>query len=219
MNQYPSNDDQFEDTAVIAVDPQEDGGWIIKRADNWSFFIQESTIVPEVGMHARFYGKGLGYLVRGLFLNGQEVFYRTRDEADEKQKAELYGENIEDWLRRWDAGKTVWSIEMGGMGPGYEQAIQITAAEMVRNLIKHKFNSTMGQDRDEREVILKRIGNELLDNPMIQSLGLSGAQWSGALNLAIQLYVHGPQAVMSDDAVTDRQIQVSRNFPGVENHG
>ena len=25
-------------------------------------------------------------------------------------------------LRRWDAGDSIWTVEMGGLGPGYEQA-------------------------------------------------------------------------------------------------
>lgn len=28
-------------------------------------------------------------------------------------------------LAAWDAGEPVWSCDMGGMGPGYEQCIQI----------------------------------------------------------------------------------------------
>src|SRR5271166_5092790 len=36
-------------------------------------------------------------------------------------------------LRRWDNGDSIWSIEMGGFGPGYEQALQICAIEIVRD--------------------------------------------------------------------------------------
>lgn len=35
-------------------------------------------------------------------------------------------ETCEEALARWDAGETVFTAEMGGLGPGYEQAIQET---------------------------------------------------------------------------------------------
>ena len=54
----------------------------------------------------------------------------TQQEADK-----FYGKDAVEWLRRWDAGEGVWSIEMGGIGPGYEQCIQITAAEILRYMI------------------------------------------------------------------------------------
>lgn len=38
-------------------------------------------------------------------------------------------------LRQWDGGGAIWSIEIGGLGPGYEQAIQVLAIEIVRDEI------------------------------------------------------------------------------------
>src|SRR5687768_3007466 len=38
-------------------------------------------------------------------------------------------ETVEDALRQWDAGETVFTVEMGGLGPGYEMAIQGLAFE------------------------------------------------------------------------------------------
>lgn len=79
-------DEQYEEVLVAEVTPEGDGkGWSIKRDDGWSFFVPpESPVEPVVGMKARFYGKGIGYTVRGLFLNGQKVFYRTPEEQEEE---------------------------------------------------------------------------------------------------------------------------------------
>ncbi len=34
----------------------------------------------------------------------------------------IYPENAKEAVEIWDKGGTLWSIEMGGLGPGYEQA-------------------------------------------------------------------------------------------------
>lgn len=47
----------------------------------------------------------------------------------------VYATDAGEQLRRWDSGDPIWTIEMGGMGPGYEQAIQVLAIEIVRDEI------------------------------------------------------------------------------------
>src|SRR5918994_1215735 len=37
-------------------------------------------------------------------------------------------------LAAWDAGVFVGSVEMGGIGPGYEQAIHVLVFELIRDL-------------------------------------------------------------------------------------
>src|SRR6266403_1363829 len=73
---------------------------------------------------------------------------------DEKEELEFYGADAAEWLRRWDEGRSVWSIEMGGMGPGYEQAIQVVAAEVVRHLLDKKYDlSDDAKWPEQREAI------------------------------------------------------------------
>lgn len=38
-------------------------------------------------------------------------------------------------LAAWDEGKIVTTVELGGLGPGYEQAIQVCAFEMIRDTL------------------------------------------------------------------------------------
>jgi hypothetical protein len=33
----------------------------------------------------------------------------------------------------WDAGRVIWTVEMGGLGPGYEQTIQTLVVELLRS--------------------------------------------------------------------------------------
>ncbi len=43
--------------------------------------------------------------------------------------------DLKEALKRWDNNDTVWTIEKGGIGPGYEQVIQIGIFELCKDLI------------------------------------------------------------------------------------
>ncbi len=212
----PENDSQFENVIISKVNKHDDG-WTITRDDGWSFHVPPtSPVVPKEGMTARFYGQGIGSAVRGLFLDGEKVFYRTAEEDELHQAELLYGATVEEWLDRWDAGNTVWSVEMGGLGPGYEQAIQITVAELVRIILGNGFDWSKWNDPDADAWIWKRdrelIYEYAMNNPVIKELGLSGAQYGAALFLAARLCIDGPIEVMRNPEVQKRRIQVNRNF-------
>lgn len=132
---------------------------------------------------------------------------------ERKQQEELYGKTAQEWLERWDNGKTVWSIEMGGLGPGYEQAIQITVAEVLRILLKNGFDFTKWEESKNWKADLEIIEKEGFENSVINELGLSGAQWGAAVQVASYLYKHNPVIMMNDEKVKDRHIQISKNFP------
>lgn len=204
---YPANDDEFQDHTIKSVDAQDDGTYAITNASGWTLWCgKQCPVKPEVGMTARYYGGGLGSVVRGLFLNGTEVWYRTKDEHIEKSEIEQYGADAADWLARWDAGKGVWSIEMGGLGPGYEQCIQIVAAEVLRWLLANTPDLTSDWHKHGNPM-------EQTVSAVTEPLGLSGAQWGAGVNLAAMLYKTGPRGVMTDERVKDRHIQVRREFP------
>ena len=40
---------------------------------------------------------------------------------------------LRELLSQWDRGEAVWSVSMGGLGPGYDQAIQILVMEILRD--------------------------------------------------------------------------------------
>lgn len=86
---YPK-DDQWTEYTVEKVHHYDSGGWEVGLDSGWCFFIPaDSPVEPRVGMKLRQYGKGFGYCVRGCFLDGQCVFYRTEAEQDAKNKADL----------------------------------------------------------------------------------------------------------------------------------
>lgn len=213
---FPENDNQFEDVKIASVEGSRDKGWRLNREDGWTFHIdKDSPVEPAAGMTARLYGKGIGYSFRGVFLDGQKVFYRTATEDEEHRDIEMYGADAADWLARWDAGRGVWSIEMGGMGPGYEQCIQITAAEVLRHLLDAKYDPSLWQDSDVWKRDRDAIEKAGFANERIEALGLSGAQWGAAVSLATKLYMDGPRKIMAEPSIKDRHIQVSRTFPSL----
>lgn len=190
------DDTQFEDSVITSLQGIRTGGWSITKLDGWSFWVPaDSPVEPKEGMPIRMYGRGIGSVVRGLFLDGQCVFYRTEDEQAEYQAIEAYGKDAADLLSRWDDGRGVWSLMMGGFGPGYEQALQIAAFEVLRHLLN-------GGKIDALDSVLAKV----------DYLGLSGAQWGAARSLACAFHELGPRKV-HEDYESDRHIQVSKFFP------
>lgn len=131
---------------------------------------------------------------------------------NEQEAKDFYGADAAEWLKRWDAGQIVHTIEMGGLGPGYEQCIHITCAEILRVMLDGKLDHSKWDDKEQwlrdRDLIDKLV----MEVPTVKNLGLSGAQWGAALNVACHMYMHGPAKVLTDDRVKDRHIQVSNNM-------
>jgi hypothetical protein len=81
--------------------------------------------------------------------------------------------------------------------------------------LERKYDLVTWDDKETWERDRKEIEAAGFANVRINSLGLSGAQWVAALNLALQFYRRGPRAVMMDESIKDRAIQVQRTFPVV----
>jgi hypothetical protein len=79
------NDTDFEDHIIDKVEDGKDHWWI--SHGGWGFGVPKAAGVrPHVGDTARFFPGGLGSLVRGLLINGREVYYRTAEEQHEKNR-------------------------------------------------------------------------------------------------------------------------------------
>lgn len=73
--------DEFEDH-VIAEVRDEGSYWTIQSDEGWCLGVEKSKFAspPQPGQVARYYGRGFGYPVRGLDVDGVEVYYETEDE-------------------------------------------------------------------------------------------------------------------------------------------
>ncbi len=90
MLTFPQNDADFEEYALESVKGDSAKGWEIRFDGCTCFYVPASSpIEPKPGMVARFYPGGMGFAIRGLFLDGQKVFYRTAAEQVEKNRQDL----------------------------------------------------------------------------------------------------------------------------------
>lgn len=110
-------------------------------------------------------------------------------------------------LKQWDAGESVFSVEMGGLGPGYEMAIQGLAFELMRKLRRFK----KWEDKDELEKLDKK-----LDKTVVHKFdkepwgGFSVAQVGAAKCIASRVCRVGYRTALREGVVKDRLIQVSK---------
>ena len=118
----------------------------------------------------------------------------------------LIPESAEQALERWDAGETVFTVSMGGLGPGYEQCIHILVFEIVRDHI------AAGEPLpdDDEEGAWVGWGDAAVTR-LDPDIGFSGAQVGAAKNLAARTLKVGWRAALEE--VPDRHIQVSRQMP------
>ena len=124
---------------------------------------------------------------------------------------ELYGADSAYLLARWDAGTSVHTIEMGGLGPGYEQALQVAMFEILREMLDREPDHSLWDDKDVWKAFREDLSKAVM--PRVNHLGLSGAQWGAAVSLASAFYMRGPRDVMKDKAGAERGIMVCRKFP------
>lgn len=114
-------------------------------------------------------------------IDGQMAYYRTEEEDQRHTKEQMYGKDCADLIAKWDDGHA-WSIELGGLGPGYEQVIQIMGFEMLRHLVKAGVVVPDWDDADQLKTVAKDAEEAI--KPIIDKLGPSGAQFGAARNLA-----------------------------------
>lgn len=97
---YP-DDEEFVEHVLSSVAVDGDG-WLVSVSDGGYLFVQKYNGTPRVGSRARFYGRGFGYPVRGIFIDGVQVRYRTRaqHEQDMRDHAEADDRRLKDEFER-----------------------------------------------------------------------------------------------------------------------
>ncbi len=202
-------DNEFEEILIDNVEKCIDGTYTIKREDGFSFFVGPCDIEIKSGSIARFYGKGIGFPVRGLDIDDHECFYFTPEQFEIKQKMDLYGKDAQDLLKRWDSGRSIFTIEMGGLGPGYEQAIHVLTMEIMRDEIGNQLPSKEKWP-EWGDLTISRLDDKMG--------GFSGAQVGAAKNLAYSFLKYGPVEIIEkykESSGENRIIQVSKSFPSL----
>lgn len=118
-----------------------------------------------------------------------------------------------DAIATWDAGHSLWTIEMGGLGPGYEQCIQVAAVEILRDAIAAEEATDKHLDLDG----FKALRDATIHTHDKTLGGMSGAQASAATNIAWRAYNDGwgkmLQTAKEQGIEDSRFIQVCSHWP------
>lgn len=128
---------------------------------------------------------------------------------------DMVHETAADLLASWDAGDIIWTLSMGGLGPGYEQAIQTMAVEFTRAGIASGWKPSGDNEADNKA--WRAICDERMRQIDDAIGGASGAQFGAACWLAYQwLHNGGPRALAKradEQQDEDRVIMCSKAFP------
>jgi hypothetical protein len=136
--------------------------------------------------------------------------------------AQVKPQSVDEALAAWDRGDEVETVEMGGMGAGYETAIQCVVFELLRGIraddeLKRAITDTPKGQTFPPEVLEKLDALTLEadakdpETGRYKLGGLSGAQAGAAQNLAIILTTKGFQGAR--EQVPDRLIFVRKQDP------
>jgi len=108
----------------------------------------------------------------------------------------------------WKKGGTVWSAELGGLGPAYEQCIQILLWEILARWKGPTLKP------NEKAPGYPEIYDDHVEKVVrsLNKLGFSGSQVGVAKATAYQFMVYGYSEMMSK-LPDERWIQVDKNFP------
>jgi hypothetical protein len=119
----------------------------------------------------------------------------------------MYAKDAREQVARWDAGRLIWTIEMGGFGPGYEQAIQMLAIEITRDYLDAGVPPNLSSTP-----VWRGFGEAAIARTDESSGGYSGMQVGVAKLLALSWLQRGPEATLKLVG-QHRQIQASAHWP------
>ncbi len=118
---------------------------------------------------------------------------------------------LKQWITDFDSGKTMESVSMGGMGLGYEIAIQSCAVETMRGLQE----LDVSEDRDEFKAAIETASNWAVEQ-LDKVHGFSGAQVGAANNIASVFWRQTPEKgiQMMRDQDPNRIIEIRKGENG-----
>ncbi len=131
MLNIPDADTEFWEDVLAAV-TKGVGGYRVEGEEGWSFWLNDPGFAPELGQTIRFYGRGIGCVVRGVSIAGRVAFYRSpaeQEAEDEKRRADFDKSRrlalLETKIPRVVTPGFEWTedmAEVSGFGGGYERA-------------------------------------------------------------------------------------------------
>jgi hypothetical protein len=98
MSRYEEKEqDQYEESTLTAVRLSEKAThWEFCTDGAWLTVERVEGVEPRPGDSVRYYGRGFGYPVRGVDLNGIELYYETEQEYRDRVAAEQLAREVEE---------------------------------------------------------------------------------------------------------------------------
>lgn len=120
--------------------------------------------------------------------------------------------NLAEAIANWKTGNIpVWSASLGGLGPSYEQCIQVLLWETLA-----RWNSELPPVEEGKKYpeVFEQHFKKVVDELDVK-FQFSGAQVGAAKVVAFQFLAYGYGTMMAK-LPDDRWIQVMRDFPSLE---
>lgn len=114
--------------------------------------------------------------------------------------------NLGEAVKKWKAGEIVWSAELGGLGPSYEQAIQVLLWEICSEWEGPMLKAAGGKYPEGYSEFVDKIVSKF-----DKEWRFSGAQVGAAKQTAFQFLLYG-YAQMMNKLPEARHIQVSNGL-------
>lgn len=87
-NEYPAGDNEFFERTLTEV--RDEGDSIQLTTDIGSINAPKvAGVEPKVGQIVRYYGRGFGYSVRGIFVDGKKLTYKTAEQEEADHRASV----------------------------------------------------------------------------------------------------------------------------------
>jgi len=200
VDNHWERDQQFETYKVKGARPC-DRGWELSLEDGGCILCTNERCQrePQQGETARFYGKGFGYRVRGIVIEGRVYRYQTpaedevefkaqcdqwqreRDEATEKHKAEIaQGKHMPVPFQLKASGRADWERGLANNSDPYGRCCYLFAADwaalMEKEIASGKTVAAVAKDAS-READRKH--------------GVTGFMYGVAVSLLAHCWEHG----------------------------
>lgn len=122
MNQYPQNDSKYQDETITQVREGDDGWEIGIRGSAFFYLSKPSPVEPKVGMTCRTYGL-MGHPIRGVFLDGQQVYYRTEEEESKRHAEEVAASDVKK-KADFEANRAVYETRVAALPEIFRRRIK-----------------------------------------------------------------------------------------------
>lgn len=114
---WPTDTEFYE--KVISDVTQHGGGLALSFSDSTGIGVEKCETPPKVGQTARLYGRGLGYPVRGIVVEGNVLYYRT-PEQETQHRQSLSAKHVADKRAKFEERRAQLDAAYRDLHPAFK---------------------------------------------------------------------------------------------------